>query len=137
MSIIKWLHLSDYHWGEHGQSFDRDQARVHLLEDVRSMVSTIGPLNAIFFTGDLVWSGKKTEYKEAARFLDQLLETAGNLSKEHLFVVPGNHDVTWDKITTAVATLCEGLIPRDQSDIERVRRTVNNLLGRNCLPSCE
>jgi len=129
MSIIKWLHLSDYHWGEHGQSFDRDQARVHLLEDVRSMVSTIGPLNAIFFTGDLVWSGKKTEYKEAARFLDQLLETAGNLSKEHLFVVPGNHDVTWDKITTAVATLCEGLIPRDQSDIERVRRTVNNLLG--------
>lgn len=129
MSKITWLHLSDYHWGERGQSFDQERSRRLLIDDIMSMVQLVGPVDAIFFTGDLVWSGKKQEYEEASKFLDDLLRAAGNLPKERLFIVPGNHDVDWSEITSAVAMICAGLVPRAQKDLERVRRSVNGLLG--------
>jgi predicted phosphodiesterase len=55
-----------------------------------------GRPDCIFLTGDVAHSGKPSEYLQASIFLDRLLEVAG-LSKESLFVIPGNHDVDRSK----------------------------------------
>ncbi len=47
----------------------------------------------IFVTGDIAFSGKKEEYDNATRFLDDLSELF-NIDKRSIFVVPGNHDIT-------------------------------------------
>ncbi len=54
----------------------------------------------IFITGDLVHGGKPDEYKVATEFCDQLLKIT-YLSKQQLFIVPGNHDVNRDEINPA------------------------------------
>lgn len=131
MTKMRWLHLSDYHWGDIGQSYDRAQAKDRLLEDITRMTDTHGAVDAIFFTGDLVWSGRQAEYDEAAGFLDALLRVAGDLSRERLFLVPGNHDLDRGRITSAVAALGASLVPQGRADQERVRRTVNDLLGQD------
>jgi tetratricopeptide (TPR) repeat protein/predicted MPP superfamily phosphohydrolase len=55
---------------------------------------------AVVFSGDVVWSGQKKEYKIAARFFDNVLKAVGAKDKRRLFVVPGNHDVAWHLISS-------------------------------------
>ncbi|WP_222832458.1 metallophosphoesterase [Pseudomonas sp. SC3(2021)] len=100
---LVWLHLSDIHF--HPKTAWRDNIiRRELLTFLsRRFVSGLQKPDIIFCTGDIAFgetSGAplKEQYKEAAKFFDDLLQCC-DLTKDRLFLVPGNHDVNRKNIS--------------------------------------
>jgi predicted MPP superfamily phosphohydrolase len=91
---IRSLHLSDLHLNT--KKSDHDQLAVidALCRDVEKLRAAEA-FDLIFFTGDLVGKGfYSDDYVSRLHvdFIDKLLKAA-NLSKERLFLCPGNHDL--------------------------------------------
>src|SRR3954454_11573056 len=89
---LTWLHILDFHI-KTGDPYDRDvvlRALVRAVERYRTEDSRQADL--IFATGDIAHGGQAGEYEQASSFFDALLAAAG-VTKERLFVIPGNHDV--------------------------------------------
>jgi hypothetical protein len=89
---IRFLHLSDLHL-RHGDArrYDQDRVLRGLLDYLRSE-SGAAPIDLIFATGDLAFSGHADEFALVAAFLRELMEVTG-VPPERVFPVPGNHDV--------------------------------------------
>ena len=127
-----WLHLADLHFRE-GTNYDSNIVLNQLLEDVVSMSIESGLFpDFIAITGDIAHSGSSAEYELAKKFFDKLLKVTC-LTKEKLFIVPGNHDVDRGKIST-VADLNSRLTSReivnkllaDHNDRKQVFRRLSN-----------
>lgn len=91
---LTWLHISDVHFREsESQQYDADIVIESLLEDIDTRIKSdkLSP-DFIAFTGDLAFSGKASEYDLAREFFNQLLRITA-LTRDRLFIVPGNHDV--------------------------------------------
>lgn len=97
-SSLGWLHLTDLHAGARrfclwpGVEDD-------VLDDLAALHRLCGPWDFVFFTGDLVYSGKSEEYREFDQIRQRLLGRVRELNEgaEPIFLaVPGNHDVEWD-----------------------------------------
>ncbi len=103
-SDIVVVHISDLHFGEdfgykldvRGRAINESQADITTLleSDIRSQ-NLQGRIDAIVISGDVACSGTSPEY---CRALDVLtgLANALNVKKEHIVVVPGNHDLQWN-----------------------------------------
>jgi len=105
--VITWLHLSDLHLTCKDNYIPeaKNQERIlsALWDDIENHKQSGINFDYIFFCGDLAYSGSSFEYRRAKNiFLKALLEKTG-LDKSRLFIVPGNHDVDWQKITPGVA----------------------------------
>jgi predicted phosphodiesterase len=100
-SEVTWFHLSDVHF-KVGDRYDRDIVLKALLQSVPRLKPK--KVDAIFFSGDVAFSGQADEYKHATEFFDNLLE-ALDIEKRYLFVVPGNHDVDRSKSSGLIRTL--------------------------------
>ena len=85
-----WLHVSDFHFRD-GESYEREVILKALVESVERFRKKNRKPDLVFATGDIGNSGKPGEYALATEFFDRLLAAAG-LSRDRLFVVPGNHD---------------------------------------------
>ncbi len=72
--------------------------RTMLIQDARTFVERLGPVEAILVAGDIAFAGVKEEYEAALEWLTGLCE-ACRCSLDHVFVVPGNHDVDRSVIT--------------------------------------
>lgn len=96
MSSFNWLHLTDLHFGLNLQEQLWPNVRASFFEDLDRLHDEAGPWNAVFFTGDLVQSGKAKEYEkletEVFGPLWTHLEKLGSGSAT-LLPVPGNHDL--------------------------------------------
>jgi hypothetical protein len=95
MTKLTWLHLSDWH--QTGKDFKRQKLRDALIRDIEHRLAGISrsldTIDFIVFSGDVAWLGKQEEYQAAAsEFFDPLLRAAG-VSRDRLFIVPGNHDL--------------------------------------------
>lgn len=88
---VRWLHISDFHF-KRGTSYDRDVVLNALIESLPAVFQRLGKPDVIFATGDIAFSGSAAEYEGASSFFDEVLSICG-LTREKLFVVPGNHDV--------------------------------------------
>src|SRR5688500_7100319 len=91
---VTWLHISDFHF-KAGDPYDRDQVLGALVRSVKEFRESGRRPDLVFATGDIAYGGKPAEYEVATAFFDDVLEAAG-ISKERLFVIPGNHDVDRD-----------------------------------------
>ncbi len=116
MSEITILHLSDIHFekkkDEKNKTF-RQKVQERLIDAVTGHAAKQGNPDFVVITGDITFSGKKTEYDKAQAFLDKL---KAGLSKETEFLaVPGNHDVDRDKIDEFFS-LQENIIAKDLTD---------------------
>jgi len=104
VSTITWLHLSDLHFksGTEAERFNRRTVLEALWNDIRTQIHSGLKPDFIIFSGDVAYHGKKSEFDSAAKdFFDPLLEIT-SLSKDRLFIVPGNHDIDRKEITPAV-----------------------------------
>ena len=103
MALISWLHLSDWHQEAPALSMARKKVRDALLDRIRrrrDISRQLARIDLIFFTGDLASAGLPDEYHAAqTEFLDPVL-TAANVSRDRLFLVPGNHDLEWSMLDT-------------------------------------
>jgi 3',5'-cyclic AMP phosphodiesterase CpdA/pimeloyl-ACP methyl ester carboxylesterase len=100
--MVYWLHISDFHIQD-GDGYDRN---VILKALVESLEPDQRPIDFIFATGDIAFSGRESQYEKATLFFNQLL-AAAKLPKERLFVIPGNHDIDRDKAPDLVRTLVD------------------------------
>jgi 3',5'-cyclic AMP phosphodiesterase CpdA len=86
------LHLSDLHFGT------SEQARLwsnQLVQDLRNELS-IPNLDALILSGDIANKSTKCEYEAAQQFLDSF-RADFPLAPEQITIVPGNHDLNWEK----------------------------------------
>ncbi len=61
-SILRWLHLSDFHVGKDG--YGQGRLFTYLLDHIRSrVISGLAP-DLVFITGDIANKGKATQYQE-------------------------------------------------------------------------
>ena len=63
-----------------------------MLENINRRTAMGEKMDFVLATGDLAFSGKRSEYELVAGFLGDLVGLAG-VSPEKIFCVPGNHDV--------------------------------------------
>lgn len=89
------LHLSDFHFKVKGE-FDRSVVLDPLLERIKNDTDKGLEAEIVIISGDIAFSGKEEEYDLAGTYIDNLLSIC-QLSKEQIFIVPGNHDVDRDE----------------------------------------
>ena len=91
MRKVRWLHISDLHMRE-AEDAPRQAVLSAMLEDVSRRSATGPRVDFVVATGDLAFSGKRSEYELVAKFLGDLVASVG-ISPDKVFCVPGNHDV--------------------------------------------
>jgi len=105
MHHLRILHLSDLHEcaefadiSDERRDLVRSQAGsrnrvlgISFLEILRT-INSKGKIDLICFTGDVADWGLNEEYRQATTLFNNILKTTG-VSKERIFVVPGNHDI--------------------------------------------
>jgi calcineurin-like phosphoesterase family protein len=92
---IRFLHISDIHLRPQiVKRYDQDRVLRGLVEFLANDRTNF-PLDLVFVTGDLANAGKADEYVLVVELLKKLMEVTG-VPAEHMFVVPGNHDVDRD-----------------------------------------
>jgi len=96
---LTFIHLSDIHFNKNsGDSYDLDSDLRHeILEDIGREKNTVGCVSGVLISGDIAFSGKKSEYKKAKVFLTDLCCLL-EIPETSIYCVPGNHDVD-QKIT--------------------------------------
>lgn len=95
MPSIRWLHLTDFHQGLTSQQWLWPTVREQFLEDVGRLIDQTGAIDLVLFSGDLVQSGKATEYERFDENMERLLGFIRDRSGQEpaLLAVPGNHDL--------------------------------------------
>lgn len=94
-NALRWLHLTDLHRGQPRDdlwaNFETKVAEeLRALTDVGSSSGLRAPLDIVFFTGDLAYSGKAEQYALVTATLDEIL---GPDPQPVILSIPGNHDV--------------------------------------------
>lgn len=92
------LHLSDLHFGK-DHAFEPETIktpfpRLSLADKVEEVVSSLSAyrIGVVVVSGDLLTEGESKGFDVAELFLSALLPKLG-LEKEHVVIVPGNHDI--------------------------------------------
>ena len=91
MRTVRWLHISDLHMRE-AENTPRQAVLSAMLKDIDRRSATGTQVDFVVATGDLAFSGKRSEYELVAEFLGELVASVG-ISPDNVFCVPGNHDV--------------------------------------------
>ncbi len=120
-SPIRILHLSDVHFSTRSQ-WDADP----ILRALAGFIAADAAANDLYpdlviITGDLAQSGKPTEYKLARQWLDELWprltrDPATPLPRDRLLLVPGNHDVDWNRIEPGARDAHQALLAAKTQD---------------------
>jgi predicted phosphodiesterase len=128
------LQLSDIHFTTHrdDERVFHDDVRRELLADLRVLQHQLGrPVEAIAITGDIAFSGKRTEYQLAGQWLDQVID-ACRCSHTAVLTVPGNHDVDRDRIRMSAKIVHRGLrsasVPQAQMELTSLASNRDPLL---------
>lgn len=90
---IKWLHLSDIHFNY--KNYESHSLREDFLKRIQSLDQS-EPFTHLFITGDILYGNAKAD-SETIMFVKDLMNIMG-LTKESVYIVPGNHD--HDRIIT-------------------------------------
>lgn len=93
--IISILHLSDIHFSSKTNSILQKKKQItRVLQSISSEVAHV----FVVISGDITFSGKKTEYDEATKFLNNIKNSIENNlnTKINYIIVPGNHDCNYE-----------------------------------------
>jgi hypothetical protein len=89
-----WLHLTDLHVGLADADWLWPGVEEEVLFDLGRVHDTVGPIDAVFFTGDLTQCGDKGEFDRFNAIWRVIRAALARLGSTPVFVaVPGNHDL--------------------------------------------
>src|SRR4051812_27200436 len=78
---VAFIHLSDIHFGqEKGADLHiNNDIKEAVIEDCRDQVNDVKPdrVEGLLITGDIAFSGKPSQYKDAGAWLDRLTAAIG------------------------------------------------------------
>ena len=118
---IGFVHLSDIHFGQEkgGQIRIHDDVKENLIEDVSEAVKELkaGHATGIIVTGDIAFQGRKSEYTQAAAWLDRVAHAAG-CDRTSIQVVPGNHDIDRSQITPATEMMLDTIAKEGETALD-------------------
>lgn len=102
-SKLTWLHISDIHFSP-STNWRDIPARSKLIKFLKDgfASSALPKPDLVFCTGDIAFGELSKaplvqQYQYAKSFFEELLRVC-DLSKDRLFVVPGNHDINRDAL---------------------------------------
>lgn len=105
-----WLHLSDLHFGLDKTGWLWPYVKERFYEDLDQLCSLCGGFDVVFFTGDHVQKGTRSEYEKLdsmlAELWDHLLQRTPH-KRPVLVSVPGNHDLQRPEDCKANALLAD------------------------------
>lgn len=116
--MITLLHLSDIHFKKKPNEVDEySQMRMRMYEILSDICKTI-QIKGILICGDIAYSGLKKEYEEKAKpFIEELQKITG-CGDAQIYMVPGNHDRTWDaKYGKTRSLMRNGFLFCDKSEV--------------------
>lgn len=115
------VHLSDIHFTGNDDALAKRNrgVRVELMRDLEIMQQKLGRATAVVVTGDIAFSGEKSQFVTAKAWLDEVARLVGTENCQVL-TVPGNHDVNWASITPSARIAREKLRTCPLSDITPV-----------------
>jgi predicted MPP superfamily phosphohydrolase len=98
MTYATFLHLSDFHCKK-GNNRDACVPFNECIKDIEKWCCNHKEhkIDAILISGDIAFSGHSDEYDLAIQMLKRITDATG-VKKQNIFLVPGNHDVDFDKI---------------------------------------
>lgn len=95
-SIIRWLHLADFHTGK--DDYGQKMLCEEILKYVKRKCDSDESPDLVFITGDIANMGKQDQYEKFyIEFYAPLEELIG---QRKIYMVPGNHDVDIAKAKT-------------------------------------
>jgi predicted phosphodiesterase len=116
-----FVHLSDIHFGQErgGTLVIHDDAKARLIDDIKIVIEKVQAKRAtgIIVTGDVAYGGKETEYKEAAKWLDNVAKAAG-CEITDIQVVPGNHDIDRAEISAGCGFLLSQIVEHGEVKLD-------------------
>ena len=119
---IAFIHLSDIHFGQErgGTMVAHNDAKLRLIEDVAAMVEGLPEKKAagVIITGDIAYAGKADEYKIAADWLDKVA-AAAKCAITDIMVVPGNHDIDRDEISSSAEWQLSEIQTKGESALDK------------------
>lgn len=128
---LTWLHLSDIHFSPKTEWRD-SESRESLLVYLNSLLNEAShpKLDLIFCTGDIAFGEGRglllsEQYKQARDFFDRLLKVC-NISKDRLFIVPGNHDVNRALVNIDAQNALTALSKQAASHIDLINQRFND-----------
>jgi predicted MPP superfamily phosphohydrolase/tetratricopeptide (TPR) repeat protein len=93
MKTITWLHVTDLHVGQDA-GWLWPNMRQKVFDDLEKLAEQTGPVDLVFFTGDIVQGGEQSEFDHAEKELANLRKLFARLgSSPRILFVPGNHDL--------------------------------------------
>lgn len=118
------MHLSDLHVS--GEDWQRDDVLDALVRDLPELLSEreLRP-DLLFVTGDVASRGRREEYDGALAVLGRITRALALAPHEHVFMVPGNHDVDRSRIGGMARLHHQALV---QLDPETLSETLGELL---------
>jgi len=119
MKAIKrtFVHLSDIHFLNAKYDLD-EHLRSGLLVDAIAMQSQLPEISGILVSGDVAFSGREDEYKNAQKWLQELCDRV-KCDPECVWTIPGNHDIDRSKHGVAVTDMHKALRSCADSDLDR------------------
>jgi len=101
---INWIHITDLHLGLDNDSWLWPKVKHDFFKDLEVVSDEVDGWDLVFFTGDFVQKGDKSEFERLNKELDSLwkiISKSGRVPK--LCVVPGNHDLVRPLSDSAIA----------------------------------
>ncbi len=125
-AVVTWLHLSDLHVSH--ENWQQDVVLSALVRDLPGLLTerSLRP-DVLFVTGDVANKARKEEYDGAFVVLEQITGLLGLARREHVMMVPGNHDVERGKVGRLAARDHDSLNAIVSSD--KLRDATGELLG--------
>lgn len=124
-----FVHLSDIHFGQDrggSEIFVYDDVKLRLIEDAAVEIKKLGGRAAgLLVTGDIAYAGKPHEYDQAAKWLDELAKTIV-CEKTDVQVVPGNHDIDWDRISSGCKMMIDAVVSEGEPKLSGFLKDEND-----------
>lgn len=118
-----FIHLSDIHFGQErgGEVIIHNDVKEQLILDVAVAVKSLskGRAAGIIVTGDIAYSGMRTEYESAGLWLDRIAEAAG-CDRTDIQLVPGNHDIDRGEIGKYLGSMIDDVVARGEPALDEI-----------------
>ncbi|MBQ4901248.1 metallophosphoesterase [Paenibacillus sp. Marseille-P2973] len=108
---VNFVHISDLHL--HFKNYDSEKMRRELVTYISELSNTIN-FDMLIVTGDLTHKGGKFT-PDITEFLNSLIDSM-KISKEKVYIVPGNHDLKRDDVRGLMIEGIKNIKSGDPSD---------------------
>jgi len=135
---FNFLHFTDLHLGMHNIEQWWPNVESQLFRDISYLTKKSGQIDGVFFSGDLVQSGKKAEFESLEILLGKIWKKFSEMGSNPVFLaVPGNHDLTrpadlYDPSVQVLLKLWsseENQIPFWSKPLSQQRTLINNVFS--------